>query len=62
MPFRKCAPGTLTELDGYWLECNYPKLERLVRRQRRQKRLSEGSDGSLASPPLVPSPIDLIKS
>lgn len=60
MPFSKCDPGVLAELDGHWLECNYPKLERLARRQRRQQRLSEGSDGSSVSSPLPP--LDLINS
>lgn len=38
----------LPEITQYMLECNYPKLERIARRQRRVKSLSQGNHQTLS--------------
>lgn len=42
-PFQ-LEPSVMTEIEQYMLECNYPKLERVTRRQRRAKTISEAME------------------
>lgn len=42
------------EIEHYMLDCNYPKLERLAKRQRRQQNISTGIFFLFAFHPLKP--------